>query len=198
MKEFLEALQAFGPWGVFALGILDSMGVPLPAAIDTLLVGFSATSVHSPQMAYFTALLAVLGSMGGNVALFLAARQGNRMFSKGDPPSGKTKRFREWFHRYGLLTVFVPAIVPFVPLPLKVFVISAGAFHTPISRFVVVVVIARVIRYFSLAYLGLQLGLDAKGFFMRNAWTLAGGALALSLLLVMLMRMLERRRSVET
>jgi membrane protein YqaA with SNARE-associated domain len=119
LHKIAEALLAYGPWGVFVLAIIDSIGVPLPAAIDGLLIGVAASSAHSPQTAYFTALLAVIGSAGGNAALFLMARQGNRLISKGGPPPGKRKRFREWFQRYGLLTVFLPAIVPFLPLPLK-------------------------------------------------------------------------------
>src|SRR5688572_13934498 len=107
--KLAEALLAFGPWGVFALSIIDSMGVPLPAAIDGLLVGVAASSAKSPQTAYWTALLAVLGSTGGNAILFLMARQGNKLLSKGEPPPGKKQRFRQWFQRYGLLTVFLPA-----------------------------------------------------------------------------------------
>ncbi len=151
-------MQAFGPWGVFALAIIDSIGVPLPAAIDGLLITMAATGSHSPHVAYFTALLAVVGSVMGNAVLFLAARQGNRMFSKSEPPPGKRQRFLEFFQRYGLLTIFFPAVVPFVPLPLKVFVISAGAFRTPFGKFLAAITLARVIRYFALAYLGLQLG----------------------------------------
>jgi membrane protein YqaA with SNARE-associated domain len=187
------ALLAYGPWGVLALAIIDSMGIPLPAGVDALLLGVAASSAHSPRTAYFTALLAVIGSVGGNAALFFAARQGNRLISKGESP-GKRKRFREWFQRYGLLTVFFPAVVPLVPLPLKVFVISAGAFHTPFGRFIAVIVIARLIRYLSLAYLGLQLGLDAQGFLTHNGWRITGVALALAFLLVAAMRLLDRRK----
>ena len=120
--------------------------------------------------------MAVLGSLIGNIILFQAARHGRRLMSaRGD--AGEPGKFQEWFQRYGLLTVFVPAVVPFVPLPLKVFVISAGAFHTPFATFMAVIVAARVIRYFGMAYLALQLGADAKGFLTRNGWTLVGIAI---------------------
>ena len=90
-------------------------------------------SVHAPSRAYFTAFMALVGSLIGNVILFQGARQGRRLMSRrGRASRGK---FQEWFRRYGLLTVFVPAVVPIVPLPLKVFVISAGAFHTPFGKF---------------------------------------------------------------
>src|SRR5262245_11187949 len=130
MQTFLHnaaaALIAYGPWGVFVMAMVDSMGVPLPAAIDALLIGVAASSVNSPRTAYFTALLGIVGSLAGNITLFLAARQGRKMMQKNEPSVGKRRTFEAWFHRFGLLTVFVPAITPVLPLPLKVFVISAG------------------------------------------------------------------------
>lgn len=194
MHRFTTALMAYGPWGVLLLSVLDSMGIPIPAAIDFLLVGVGASSVNAPRHAYLSALLAVLGSTVGNITLFMGARHGRRLFSKSDPPPGKGQRFQQWFQRYGLLSVFVPAVTPVVPLPLKVFVISAGALHTPFSRFLAVILLARIIRYFGEAWLGLQLGEDARGFLIRNGWTMAGIALAATLALVFLIRLNDRRR----
>jgi len=197
MREFLHqvaaALLAYGPWGVCLLAVIDSVGIPLPAAIDALLLGVAASSASSPQTAYLTALLATVGSLGGNLALFQAAQHGRKLF-RNTEPAGKRRRFQQWFHRYGLWTVFIPAIVPLAPLPLKVFVISAGALHTPFVRFLLVILAARVIRYFGLAYLGLQLGLDAQGFLIRNGWRLAGAALAIAFVAYLLVRKVERRR----
>src|SRR5208283_38827 len=153
LHKIAVALAAYGPWGIFLLAAIDSLGVPLPAAIDLLVVGVAATKANSPQHAYFTALLAILGSLGGNIALFLGARHGRRLFSKGEPSPGRSRKFETWFYRYGLLTVFIPAVTPVVPLPLKVFVISAGALRTPFGRFLAVILLARVIRYFGLAWL---------------------------------------------
>jgi len=195
MKKFAAALVAYGPIGVLVLSILDSMGIPIPSGVDFLLLTVAASSVKTPGTAYFTALLAVIGSTIGNVVLYMAARHGRRLLSKKEPTSGKSQRFQEWFQRYGLLSVFVPAVTPVVPLPLKVFVISAGVFHTPLSRFLAVILLARVIRYFGEAWLGLQLGQDAKGFLMHNGWTIAGVTLALALALVFMAKLSDRRRA---
>jgi membrane protein YqaA with SNARE-associated domain len=195
MKKFAAALVAYGPIGVLVLSILDSMGIPIPSGVDFLLLTVAASSVKTPGTAYFTALLAVIGSTIGNVLLYMAARHGRRLLSKSEPTPGKSQRFQEWFQRYGLLSVFVPAVTPVVPLPLKVFVISAGAFHTPVSRFLAVILLARVIRYFGEAWLGLQLGQDAKGFLIHNGWTIAGVTLALALVLVFMVRLNDRRRA---
>lgn len=190
-KNLAAALIAYGPAGVFLLTILDSVGVPMPAALDALIV---AVAWKTPGRAYLTAGLAVAGSLIGNIALFLAARGGGRRWVRTVNEPGASSRFRDWFARYGLITVFVPATLP-IPLPLKIFVISAGVFHTPVSRFVVTIVIARAIRYFGEAYIGVQLGADAERFLKDNAFTFIGAALVLSLALYISIRLKDRRRN---
>jgi membrane protein YqaA with SNARE-associated domain len=176
--------------GVFVLAVLDSSGVPMPAAMDFLLM---FVAYKSPDRAYFTAAMATLGSLGGNLTLFLLARHGVRRFLKAPVP-GKPRKFSDWFDRYGLVTVFIPALLP-IPLPLKVFVISAGVLRTPLAQFVAVILVARVIRYFGEAYLGIRLGLGAQDYLKHNAWTLAGVALGLALAMGLLLRLAERRRA---
>lgn len=182
-------LQTYGPWGVFGLALIDSMGVPLPTATDLVLLSIGMTGASGA--AYLAAFLAVVGSLIGNAFLFQAVRHGRRLMTREEAAPG---RFQLWFRQYGLFTVFVPAIVPILPLPLKVFVISAGALRTPFNRFLGVLAIARVIRFFGLAYLALQLGADAEGFIRRNAWTMIGIALALAFVLYFIGR---RRRATQ-
>jgi membrane protein YqaA with SNARE-associated domain len=186
-------LVAYGPWGIFLLSVVDSVGIPLPAAMDVLLIGLAAGSVKAPHHAFFAALMAVIGSTGGNLALFSAARRGAGWL-KSEPPPGKRQRFREWFSRYGMLTVFMPAVTPVPPLPLKVFVVTAGALRTSWSKFLTVIVLARSIRFFGEVYLGLLLGKDAQGFLTRNGWTLAGLAITLAIACYLVARWVENRR----
>lgn len=169
----------------------DSAGVPLPAALDAMLI---LVSVKTPDRAWMTAALATIGSLGGNVTLFLLARSGGRRWVKAPAPESPQK-FRRWFRRFGLVTVFVPAVVPFIPLPLKVFVISAGVLHTSFGRFFAVILAARVLRYFGEAYLGMKLGEEgAKTFLVNNAWTLTGIALGLAAAMYVIVRLNDRRR----
>jgi membrane protein DedA with SNARE-associated domain len=191
LSKIVAALITFGPLGVFLLGFIDSLGIPLPATMDALLI---LVAVKAPQRAYFTALMAVLGSAGGSVGLFLAVRHGRRLFLKGEPPPGKRQRFERWFNRYGMLTVFIPAVTPVLPLPLKVFVVSAGALKTPFSKFLAVILLARVIRYFGEAYLGILLGEDAQTFLARHVWTILGIAVALAGAAYVVIGMIDRRR----
>ena len=191
LSKIVAALITFGPWGVFLLGFIDSLGIPLPATMEALLI---LVAVKAPQRAYFTALMAVLGSAGGSIGLFLAVRHGRRLFLKGEPSPGKRQRFERWFNRYGMLTVFIPAVTPVLPLPLKVSVVSAGALKTPFSKFLAVLLLARVIRYFGEAYLGILLGEDAQTFLARHVWTILGSAVALAGAAYVVIGMIDRRR----
>ncbi|HUP02567.1 MAG TPA: VTT domain-containing protein [Bryobacteraceae bacterium] len=194
LSKLSATLVAYGPWGIFVLSVIDSCGIPLPAAMDVLLIGLAAGSVKHPERAIFAALMAIVGSTGGNIALFLAARRGAGWMVKEQPSLGRGQRFRDWFSRYGLLTVFVPAVTPVPPLPLKVFVVTAGALRTSKSRFVGTVLLARSIRFFAEIYLGLMLGKDAEGFLARNGWTLGGLAIGLGVACYLLARWMESRR----
>jgi membrane protein DedA with SNARE-associated domain len=197
LKTIADALIAFGPAGVLLIGFIDSLGVPLPAALDALLIG---VAIQTPQFAALAAGLAVIGSISGNYLLFRAARYGSGWLVKEvkDKEAGadtRREKFRQWFGRYGLLTVFIPAVVPFVPLPLKVFVISAGAIRTPKGRFLAVILLARVLRYFGLIWLAVRLGQDARGFLTHNAWNLVAALLTMALALVIVIRWYDRRRA---
>jgi len=192
LHHVADALIAYGPPGVFLLALLDSLGVPLPATVDALLL---VVAWKTPDRAYLTAGLAIAGSLIGNIGLFWAARGGGRRWVNAVPEPGKPQRFRYWFARYGLITVFIPAMFPFVPLPLKVFVISAGVLHTRFSTFLTVILLARVIRYFGLAYIGIQLGENAQHFLEHNAFTIVGVALAFAFALVLAVKLKTGRQN---
>jgi membrane protein YqaA with SNARE-associated domain len=173
--------------GVLVIGFIDSLGIPLPA-MDVLLI---VIGVKAPDRAYFAALMAVLGSLAGNLVLFLGSRHGVRRFvtiAQGEP-----QRFRRWFARYGLLTVFIPAVVPLLPLPLKVFVITAGVLHISTGRFVAVILLARVLRFFLVAYLAVRLGAGAQTFLLENKWMMAGAVVGVVAVVLLLLRWKERR-----
>jgi membrane protein DedA with SNARE-associated domain len=190
LHKIADALIAFGPPGVFLLALLDSLGIPLPAAIDALLL---VVAWKTPERAYLTACLAIIGSLIGNIGLFQAARGGGKRWVKAIPEPDSPQRFRRWFQRYGLITVFIPAMFP-IPMPLKIFVISAGVLHTRFSKFLAVIVLARAIRYFGEAYIGVQLGQNAEHFLEHNAFGIIGVALVVAFALVLAIKLNDRRR----
>jgi membrane protein YqaA with SNARE-associated domain len=169
VQNVTAALVSWGPLGIFLLAFIDSAGIPVSAGMDALVI---LLAVNAPERAWLGAGLAVAGSLAGNILLFLLSRKGGRRLMEAVPhPGAKPSRFRAWFQRYGLVTVFIPAVLP-IPLPLKVFVISAGALHTSFSSFFLVVLTARTIRYFGEAYLGFKMGQNSTQFLRENVWIL--------------------------
>ncbi len=150
-------------------------------------------AVERPSIAWLCAGLAVVGSMVGSVILFEAAHRGGRRFMNKAAPEGRAARFRGWFRRYGMVTVFVPALIP-VPLPLKLFVISAGAMGTSFTQFFLVMLVARIFRYFGEAWLGVTLKRESAAFLKTHAWIFAAGAAVLFLALYGWILLRERRR----
>ncbi len=179
MKKIATILTSWGAPGLFLLAVFDSAGVPLPAAVDALLV---ATAIVNPSAAYFSAFCAVLGSAIGSVVLFYLARKGGQAYLNRVIASEGGAKFRIWFQTYGLITVFIPALLP-IPLPLKVFVISAGAMGVSPMKYLIVVLAARIPRYFGLAWLGAQYGEQTMPWIKSHVWHLLLFALCLGLTL---------------
>ncbi len=178
-RHLTEILVALGPVGILLLSILDSSGVPVAGVFDGLLI---LISVENPSVAWLCAAFAVVGSTVGNTILFMAARKGGSGFMAKAAPEGRAAKFGAWFRRYGMVTVLIPALIP-IPMPLKLFVISAGVTGTALAEFIGVVLVARVLRYFGEAWLGVTLGRESTKFLTSHAWHFVAGAVLLFLML---------------
>jgi membrane protein YqaA with SNARE-associated domain len=136
------------------LAIVDNIGVPMIGGVDAFVV---LIAIADPSQAYWSAATAAAGSLIGGMVLFLIARKGGEEYLHRYTSLGRGARLRAWFLEYGLLTVFVPALVP-IPLPLKIFILSAGALEVPLVRFFIILAVARIPRYYLFAWLGTRLG----------------------------------------
>jgi len=188
LHKITQALIAYGPLGLLMISFIDSLGIPVAALMDVLLV---AIAVDNAARGWWAAALAVVGSTAGTMMLFLAAWRGGRRFQERSRQPGRAQKFRLWFQRYGLLTVFVPAFLP-IPMPLKLFVVSAGVTHTSRRNFVTVLLLARSLRYFGEAWLGVALGQASKTFLQSHAWDFGIAAVALFVILYVAVRLLTR------
>ncbi len=159
--------------------------------VDAVIV-LIAVARHS--QAYLAAGAAILGSLVGSLILFLIARKGGEEYHRHHTSSARGSRLRAWFHEYGLLTVFIPAFVPIIPLPLKIFIISAGALEENAVTFSIVLLAARVPRYFFLAWLGTRLGNRTLPYLAEHIWELVLFACALFVALYAMVRIVHDRR----
>ncbi len=184
-------LIAYGPPGLLILSILDSAGIPIVGGVDALLI---AVSSQSAEHAYIAAAFALIGSLIGSTILFFLARKGGEAFLHKQISSGPGKRLHFWFQQYGLITVFVPAVSP-IPLPMKIPVFCAGALQVRFEYFLLVLAIARAIRYFSYAYIAVHYGSQTILFVKTHGWQLGGAALILAVISMLSLRLLQKREA---
>lgn len=191
MTKIKALLLVWGIPGLFAFALLDGAGLPLPGGLDVALI-FLATQM--PDRIYALAATAVVGSSIGVLILFSLARKGGELYLSRHTMSKTGQRFRRWFQHYGLLTVFIVALVPLPVMPMKIFVLCAGALGSPRRAFLAVFVFARVIRYVALANLGKRMGDHAWTYLRANKWYLALISVALFAVLYALVKIADRRR----
>lgn len=151
------------------------------------------TAAVHPSQAYLAAAMATVGSCAGNLLLFYIGRKGGEAYLERHTIHARGRRLRAWFVEYGLLTILVPGLV-IVPLPLKVFVLSAGALGVKPMRFSMVLLIARLPRYFSLAWLGTRLGKNTIPYLEHHAWQFGLFAVLLFVALYFSIRLLHRHK----
>lgn len=186
MRRLRELAISWGPLGVFLFSTIDSAGVPNPGGTDALLL---VVTIADPSSAWLCAGLAVLGALVGSLIFVEVLRRGGERYLVRATSSGRGLRFRVWFRRYGLVTVFVPALLPVPLLPYKAFAACAAAMGVSRTRFLLVILAARVPRYFGLAYLGATLGAKSGAWIAGHLWEFGVGAVVLFAALFIAIRM---------
>lgn len=194
MKHFRDVLVSLGPLGILLWSAMESAGIPNPGGTDFMLL---ALSMATPAKAYWCALAAIVGSLAGSVVFYEITRRGGEKLLARYTSSGRGARFRNWFRRYGLATVFVSALLPVPVLPFKVFAACAGATGVSRVRFFSALAAARIPRYIALAYLGVYLGEGAFVWVRSHAWHMAAAAVMLLLAIFFLLRFLDQPRVIE-
>lgn len=174
---------------MFLFSIIDSAGVPNPGGTDALLL---VVTIANPSSAWLCATLAVMGALIGSLMFVEILRRGGERYLVRATSTGRGLRFRVWFRRYGLVTVFVPALLPVPLLPYKAFAACAAAMGVSRTRFLLVVLAARVPRYFGLAYLGATLGENSGAWISGHLWQFGAAAVALFIMLFLLIRFSAR------
>jgi membrane protein DedA with SNARE-associated domain len=119
------------------------------------------------------------------------------MFLEKRAKGKRQQQFRHWFDRYGLLTVFISAMVPLPIMPMKIFVLCAGALGSRTGAFLMTFVGARIPRYLGLVLLGRAMGDNALVYLRGHVWHLTAFAAVLFAVLMTLVKMADRRRAAQ-
>jgi membrane protein YqaA with SNARE-associated domain len=180
---------ALGPFGLFAVSLLDSSFVPLPSTADALLI---LLTIAHPRLMIVYVLLATTGSAIGCLILYyISRRAGSRALGKFSP--AKQKRVKELIDRYDLLSVLVVSLMP-PPFPLKLFVITAGVFRFSVIRFAVAIIVGRIIRFLFLGYFAIRYGTQAMQVLQKD-YPWIGIGLALLIIVFFVTRRLLKEKS---
>jgi membrane protein YqaA with SNARE-associated domain len=190
----LDAIQAWaaelGGVGLFILAALDSSFLSFPQINDLLIIYLSTN--YPARMPYYAGMT-VLGSLVGCFALFSVTWRGGETFLRKRFSGKRVDRGLALYQRHGLLAVVIPALLP-PPVPLKLFVLLAGAAKVAPWKFGVAIALGRGIRYFGQGYLAVVYGERAAGLVRENG-TIVGIGLALFALIVGVSYYLWRRRA---
>jgi membrane protein DedA with SNARE-associated domain len=121
------------------------------------------------------------------------ARKGGQIYLDRHTMTPRGQKLRAWFLHYGMVTVFIPALVP-IPMPLKLFVICSGGFAVSRVVFLTTLGTARVARYGTLAWIGSQLSESPLDWLKTHKWDFLGFSAGLFLALFLLIRLVDYRK----
>ena len=184
MKHVIAWAQAFalsiGGLGLFFVAFMDASVLSLPEVNDVLIV-YMVTK--SPSFLVYYAAMATAGSVGGSLVVFYLGRKGGEALLRRQFSAGQIDRMQSRFNRYGMAAVIVPAMLP-PPVPLKLFVLGAGAVGMPTVRFAWAIAIGRGVRYLVEGTLAYYYGAAAFEYIKRHGPEVAlwGGLFAAVLL----------------
>ena len=192
LARLSEYFIALGPFGLFAVALLDSTFVPLPSSVDALMI---LLTTANPRWMVAYAAIATAGSTIGCVILYsISSRAGSRALRKFSP--AKQKRVKDWIDRYDVLSVLVASLMP-PPFPFKLFVVSAGVFRFSLVRFTIAIMTGRMFRFLLEGYLAIRYGAQAKEV-LAKYYPWIGVGLAIAIVVgVLIRKSAQRRRKVK-
>jgi membrane protein YqaA with SNARE-associated domain len=198
MQGFLSHIQTWaaglGGLGLFVIAALDSSFLTFPQVNDVLIIVLS--TAYPDRMLYYAAMT-TLGSLGGCLALYIAARRGGEVFMRKRFKAHHVDRALALYQRFGLLAVIVPALLP-PPMPFKAFVLLAGVAGVSPLKFSLAILIGRGIRYFGQGYLAVLYGERAVDLIRAHGTEASIGLAAVALLIGVVYYLIRRQLQTST
>ena len=152
-----------GP-AMILIGALDSSLLSLPEINDYLVVARCYTHPHS---VWLFPLFPAVGSVIGCWLLYTIMKRGGLAVLHRRFRIDRVQRVEQAYARFGILALAIPALLP-PPLPFKIFVASAGALQFPRRKFLITILIARSIRYYTEGVLAVFYGERVLRFLRDN------------------------------
>ncbi len=192
LNSISQYLIAYGPFGLFAIALLDSALIPMAGGPDAVMMLLSAAR---PSWMIFYAASATLGSVIGCVILYyISAKAGRRALARFS--EAKQARVKDLIDRYDVLSVLVASLLP-PPFPFKLFVVTAGVFRLNVWRFAAAIAVGRAFRYLLEGYFAAHYGEHAKDI-LAKYYPAIGIGLAVLVILIFVGRSLFKSKTVES
>ena len=166
-----------GP-AMILIGALDSSLLSLPEINDYLVV---ARCYTHPKTALFFPLFPAIGSVLGCLLLYTIFKRGGLAVLHRRFRADRVQRVERAYARFGVLALAIPALLP-PPLPFKIFVATAGALQFPRKRFLVTILIARAVRYYTEGILAVYYGERVLHFLKDNGLLIVSIVAAMAVL----------------
>jgi len=173
-----------GP-AMILIGALDSSLLSLPEINDYLVI---ARCFAHPRAVVFFPLFASTGSVLGCLLLYTILKRGGVAVLHRKFKLEHVQRVERVYARFGILALAVPALLP-PPMPFKIFVATAGALQFPRRRFLLTILIARSVRYYTEGILAVYYGERVLRFLRDNGLmivTIVGGLCLIALAVYLL------------
>jgi membrane protein YqaA with SNARE-associated domain len=156
-------LYIAGP-SMIVIGALDSSLLSLPEINDYLVV---ARCYTHPRTAFFFPLFPAIGSVIGCGLLYTLFKRGGIAVLHRRFRADRVQKIEHAYARFGVLALAIPALLP-PPLPFKIFIATAGALQFPRRRFLLTILIARSVRYYTEGILAVYYGERVLRFLKDN------------------------------
>src|SRR5213078_3504857 len=162
------------------VGALDSSLLSLPEINDYLVI---ARCFTHPRAVVFFPLFASTGSLLGCLLLYTILQRGGLAVLHRRFKLEHIQRVERAYARFGILALAIPALLP-PPMPFKIFVATAGALQFPRRKFLLTILIARSLRYYTEGVLAVFYGERVLRFIRDNGLiivTIVGGVCVVAL-----------------
>ncbi|HYW73898.1 MAG TPA: VTT domain-containing protein [Pyrinomonadaceae bacterium] len=173
-----------GP-AMILIGALDSSLLSLPEINDYLVV---ARCFTHPRAVFFFPLFAATGSVLGCLLLYTILKRGGLAVLHRRFKLEHVQRVEHAYAKFGIFALAIPALLP-PPMPFKIFIATAGALQFPRRRFLITILIARSLRYYTEGVLAVFYGERVLRFLRDNGLmivTAVGGLCLIALAIYLL------------
>jgi membrane protein YqaA with SNARE-associated domain len=194
MRRWLVHLGALG---FIPLGLIDSSIIPLPGSMDVLTIILAA---RSPELWFYYAVMATIGSVLGGFVTYRLARKGGEKSLEKRLSAKSMKRVIKLFERWGFAAIAIPALLP-PPMPLVPFLLAAGAMHYSVKKFLPAMALGRIVRYMILAYLAARYGRKMLPFLLQHGHPVLAAVVGLvvtGLLVYFVFREIKRKKRAKS